>query len=84
VCVVCINWTKFLVRVSRTSFLDGELGSSVMGLNWTKFLVRVSRTSFLDRELGSSVMGFILADPSLSKKRTEMPQRDHSATSSWT
>ena len=32
VCLVCINWTKFLVRVSRTSFLDGELGSSVMGL----------------------------------------------------
>jgi len=30
-CLVCINWTKFLVRVSRTSFLDGELGSSVMG-----------------------------------------------------
>jgi len=23
--------TEFLVRVSRTSFLDGELGSSVMG-----------------------------------------------------
>ena len=31
-CLVCINWTKFLVQVSRTSFLDGELGSSVMGL----------------------------------------------------
>jgi len=30
-CLVCINWTKSLVRVSRTSFLDGELGSSVMG-----------------------------------------------------
>jgi len=25
--------SKFLVRVSRTSFLDGELGSSVMGLS---------------------------------------------------
>jgi len=24
--------TEFLVRVSRTSFLDGELGSSVVGL----------------------------------------------------
>jgi len=24
--------TEFLVRVYRTSFLDGELGSSVMGL----------------------------------------------------
>ena len=29
--IVCINWTKFIVGVSRTSFLDGELGSSVMG-----------------------------------------------------
>jgi len=29
--LVCINWTKFIVGVSRTSFLDGELGSSVMG-----------------------------------------------------
>jgi len=25
--------TEFFVRVSRTSFLDGELGSSVMGLS---------------------------------------------------
>ena len=30
-CLVCINLTKFLVRVSRTSFMDGELGSSLMG-----------------------------------------------------
>ena len=33
--------TEFLVRVYRTSFLDGELGSSVMGLS-----VATSTTSF--------------------------------------
>jgi len=28
--------TEFFVRVSRTSFLDGEIGSSVMGLRLTQ------------------------------------------------
>jgi len=30
--------SKFLVRVSRTSFLDGELGSSVMGFSYYSLL----------------------------------------------
>jgi len=32
--------SKFLVRVSRTSFLDGELGSSVMGFRLLRRFVR--------------------------------------------
>jgi len=47
VCLVCINWTKFLVRVSRTRFLDGELGLSVMGFirvsNWMCICLVVTR-----------------------------------------
>jgi len=35
--------TEFCVRVSRTSFLDGELGSSVMGLNCVLWYVRLAR-----------------------------------------
>ena len=51
-CLVCINWTKFLVRVSRTSFLDGELGSSVMGFNgefstWLEVLSGIPQESIL-------------------------------------
>ena len=45
--LVCINWTKFHVRVSRTSFLDGELGSSVMG--WT-FVLLTPHTGYLEMQ----------------------------------
>ena len=48
---------------------------------WYCLKIREMPVSFLFW-LGRCIL--ILADPSLSKKRTEMPQRDHSATSSWT
>ena len=69
VCLVCINWTKFLVRVSRTRFLDGELGLSVMGFirvsNWMCICLVVTRQRltymtprccfFLQRKMAHSV-----------------------------
>jgi len=41
--------SKFLVRVSRTSFLDGELGSSVMGL---RPHLKIGDRPFLEEEVG--------------------------------
>ena len=49
VCLVCINWTKFLVRVSRTSFSGGELRSSVMGLSLRPWSETKVLSHILDR-----------------------------------